>query len=117
MTATDAPTSSRPSRRLIVAHVAALAATVGSWVVLAAVYLMVSFGQSVCGDATPAQVAATRQTIREFWLLAAIVPFVAAVGFARRHRWSAAAWFAISVDLVIGGLLIAHGARPDVWCF
>jgi uncharacterized membrane protein YhaH (DUF805 family) len=103
-------------RRLVVGHVIAVLATAAYWFVLACIFAFVSWGNSVCGDATAHDVAAQRQATFGFTLLAAGAPAVAAIAFGRRRPRSAIAWLAVTVVVVAIGLVSSAHAQPSQWC-
>jgi uncharacterized membrane protein len=116
-TAREPRTTAVRRRWLVAAHVAAALITAGYWFVLGVVFAFVSWGNSVCGTATAAEVAAARKAVRGFWLLAAIAPVIVAVAFGRRRPRSAIAWLTLAAAVVVVGLVTATDAQPSQWCF
>ena len=108
-----------PARRrwLVAAHVVAALITAGYWCVLAIVFAFVSWGNSVCGTATAADVANARNAVRGFGFAAAIVPVVVGIAFGRRRPRSAIAWLTLAVAVIAVYLAAAMDAQPSQWCF
>jgi FtsH-binding integral membrane protein len=102
---------------LVAAHVTAALLTLAYWYGLGLVFAIVSWGNSVCGTATAADVAAARKAVRGFGLLAAIVPVIVAIAFGRRRPRSAVAWLTLALVVVVVGLISAMDAQPSQWCF
>jgi hypothetical protein len=102
--------------RRIAIQLGAVLVTIALWAAVSFAFFFVSFGNSVCGTATAAEVRGYRYVVLGYGLLMSLVPLGigALVRHVKEHAWP---WFALAAVAAIVAVIAGSSAQPTQWCF